>query len=75
MLFHLKMACTSCTDEVRIKVPSFQKVTLFFRYKIFHRDVINLQFCLFEDITDYSDLKRINLRSFVSIGSCFYIIT
>ena len=33
MLFHLKMTCTPCTDEVREKVPSFQKVTLFLRYK------------------------------------------
>ena len=28
-IFHLKMTCTSCTNEVREKVPSFQKVTLF----------------------------------------------
>ena len=32
-LFHLKMTCTSCTDEAREKVRSFQKVTLFLRYK------------------------------------------
>ena len=32
-LFHLKMTWTSCTDEAREKVPSFQKVTLFLRYK------------------------------------------
>ena len=28
-LFHLKMMCTSCKDQVRVKVPSFQKVTIF----------------------------------------------
>ena len=28
--FHLKMAGTSCTDDARVKVPSFQKVTVFF---------------------------------------------
>ena len=27
--FYLKMMCTSCADEVRGKVPSFEKVTLF----------------------------------------------
>ena len=32
-LVHLKMTCTSCRDEIREKVPSFQKVTLFLRYK------------------------------------------
>ena len=62
------MMCTSCIDEVRVKVPSFQKVTLFLRYKIFNRDFINLRFCLFVDVTDYHDLRRINLKSFVSIG-------
>ena len=32
-LFNFKKTCTSCTDEVREKVPSFQKVTRFLRYK------------------------------------------
>ena len=33
-LFNLKMTCTSYyTDDVRVKVPSFQKVTLFLRYE------------------------------------------
>ena len=72
-LFHLKMTRTSSyTDEVRVKVPSLQKVKLFLRYKIFNRDVINLHFCLFEDVTDYHDLRRINLN--VSIGlSVFFL--
>ena len=29
MQFHLKMAGTSCTDDARVKVPSFQKVAVF----------------------------------------------
>ena len=62
------MTCTSCTDEVRVKVPSFQKVTLFLRYQIFNRDVLNLRDCLFEDVTEDHDLRRINHKSFVSIG-------
>ena len=66
------MTHTSCTDEVRVMVPSFQIVTLFLRYKILNRDVINLRFCLFEDVTDYHDLRRINLKSFVSIGLRFF---
>ena len=63
-LFHLKMTCTSSTDEVRVKVFSFQKVTLFLRYKTFNRDVINLGFRLFEDFTDYCDWRRINRKKF-----------
>ena len=59
-----KMTCTSCTDDVREKVPSFLKVTLFLRYKIFIRGAINLGFCLFKDVTDYRDWRRINLKVF-----------
>ena len=58
------MMCTS----VRDKVPSFQKVTLSLGYKIFNRDVINLRFSLSEDVTDYRDLRRINLKKFVLTG-------
>ena len=62
------MIRTSCTDEVRVMVSSFHTVTFFLRYKIFHRDVINL-FCfvLFEAVTDYHYVRRIKLKSFVSI--------
>ena len=56
-LFHLKMTCTFCTDDVRVKVPSFKKVTQFLQYKIFHRDIIRLNFCLFEAIPDCRDSK------------------
>ena len=46
-LFHLKITCTFCTDKVRVKVPSFQNVTQFLQYRIFHRDSIRLFFvCL-----------------------------
>ena len=58
------MMCIS----VRDKVPSFQKVTLSLGYKIFNRDVINLRFSWSEDVTDYRDLRRINLKKFVLIG-------
>ena len=51
MLFDVK-TCTSYTDEVGLKVPSFQKFTLFLQYKIFHRDVIRLHLYLPEDVTD-----------------------
>ena len=51
-LFNLKMTCTFCTDVLRVKVPSFQKVTHFLRYKIFQRDIIRFIFCLFEDIPE-----------------------
>ena len=68
-LFHSKMTCTFCIDEVRVKVPSFHKVTQFLQYKIFHRDIIRLYFCLFEVIPDCHDLRRINFKSFASIGN------
>ena len=55
------MTSASCTDEVRVKVLSFQKVTLFLRDKIFNGDFINLRF-LFEDVTDCRDLRRINSK-------------
>ena len=67
-LFHLKMTCTSCTYEARVKVPSFQKSHTFSTIKIFNRGVINLRFCLFEDVTDYCDVRKIHLKSFVPIG-------
>ena len=59
-LFHLKMTCTFCTDDVILKVPTFQKVTQFLQYKIFHRDIIRSKFCLFEDIPDCRDLTEKN---------------
>ena len=66
-LFHLKMTCTFCTDDVRVKVSSFQKVTQFLQYKTFQRDIIRLIFCLFEDIPDCLHLRRIIFKSFASI--------
>ena len=62
--FHLKMTFTSCTDENRVKVPSFQKVTLFLQYKIFNRDGIRLHFCLFEDVNDFRNSKRSGSKKF-----------
>ena len=45
-----KMTGTSCSDDARVKVPSFQNVTIFLQYEIFHRDAIHLYFCSFEDV-------------------------
>ena len=55
--FHLKMTGTSCRDDARVKVPSFQKVTFFLQYYIFQRDAVHLYFCLFEDVSDCRDLR------------------
>ena len=33
MPFHLKMTGTSSTDDAKVKVPSFQKVTFFLQYE------------------------------------------
>ena len=46
-----KMTGTSCTDDVGVKVPSFQKVTFFLQYELFHKDAIHLYFCLFEYVS------------------------
>ena len=62
-LFHLKVTCTSCTDEVREKVSSFKKVTLFYD-KTITQSLNQLTLCLFEDVTGYRDIRRINLKSF-----------
>ena len=32
------MTGTSCKDDARVKVPSFQKVAFFLQYEIFHRE-------------------------------------
>ena len=55
MPFHLKMTGTSSTDNARVKVPSFQKVTFFLQYEIFHRDAIHLYLCLYEHVFDCRD--------------------
>ena len=38
------MIGTACTDDARVKVPSFQKVTFLLQYERFHRDAIHLFF-------------------------------
>ena len=57
MLFHFKKTYTSCTDEVRVKVPSLQNFTLFF-YNI-KRSVhtLSVNKLLFEDFTDCHDSR------------------
>ena len=57
-----KMAGSSCTDDARVKVPLFQKVTFFLQYEILHRDAINLNFGLFEDISGCRDLSRTRFK-------------
>ena len=41
MPFHLKMTGVASTADTRVKVPSFQKVTIFLQYEIFNRDAIH----------------------------------
>ena len=52
MPFHFIMTGTSSKDVARAKVPSFQKVTFFLHYEIFHRDAIHSDFCLYENVSD-----------------------
>ena len=40
----LKNDSYSCTDDARVKVPSFQKVSVFLQYETFHRDTVHLYF-------------------------------
>ena len=49
---NFKMTRTSFTEEVRVKVPSFKKSHILLQYETFHKNVIRLHFCLFEDVTD-----------------------
>ena len=55
----------TCTEEVRVKVPSFQKFTLFQQYQTFRRNIIHLHFaCLKMSLTamiqdDYEQKNRI----------------
>ena len=67
-VIHVKMTCTFSTDDVRVKVPSYQKFTQFLQYKIFHKDIIRLNFGLFGDIPDCRNIRRIRFKSFASIG-------
>ena len=73
MSFHLKMIGTSCTDDARVKVPSFQKVTFFQQYVIFHRDAIHLYFCLFEDVSDCRDYSQTRWKWFAAIRLLFLL--
>ena len=62
------MTFTSCTDEVRVKVPSFQKVTLFLQYKIFNRDGIRLHFVCLKMLMTSVILNDQAPKRFASIG-------
>ena len=44
MPFHLKITGTPSTDDAGVNVPSFQKVTFFLQYEMFHRDANHLHF-------------------------------
>ena len=56
-LCHFKMTGRSCTDEVRVKVPSFQKVTLLLWYEILIRYIVHLCFNWFEVFNNSSDIR------------------
>ena len=60
----IALKCSSYTNEVREKVLIISKSHIFLRYCICHRDVIYLRFCLFEDVTDYHELRRIKFTGF-----------
>ena len=62
MPFHLKMTCTFCTDDARVKVPSFKKSHIFLYYEIFHSDAIHLYFCFYENVSDCGDIKMNTLQ-------------
>ena len=62
MPFYLKMTGMSCTDDASVKVPSFQKVTFFLQYEIFHRGAIRLNFCLHENVPDCRDYRRTRFK-------------
>ena len=47
-----KMIGTSCTDDARVKVPSFQKVTFFATIRNIQKRRHSFVFCLYEDVSD-----------------------
>ena len=63
--FDLKMTGSSYTDDARV---TFQKVTFFLQYEIFHRDDIHLYFSLLENVTGCRDLRRTSFKCFASLG-------
>ena len=65
------MSSTSSTDDARVKVPLFQKVTFFLQYELFHRDAIHLYFCLYENVSDCRDYKRTHFKSAALIRLLF----
>ena len=60
---------SSCTDDARVKVPSFEMIHMFLQYEIFHRDVFHFYFCLFEDVTYCRDLSKKRCKDQESIQS------
>ena len=71
MSFHLKITCTSCTDDARVKVPSFQKVTFFYNIKYFTE---TLSICIFfKDVSDCPDLRRQASNALLQSDSSFLL--
>ena len=56
------MTGTFFTDDAREKVRSFQKITIFLQYEIFHRDLIHSNLCLFEDYINCRNLEEISFK-------------
>ena len=56
MLFYFKTTSKSYIHEVRVSYRHFKKITRLTTILIFHKDVIHLIFCLFEDVPDCRDL-------------------
>ena len=68
MLFHIKMTFTYCTDAVRAKVPSFQKVTQFTEIYNILQNSYPFEFWLFEGFNDCRDYRTMGIQSFDTIG-------
>ena len=54
--------------KIEKRYPHFKKSHFFYDIKYSTETLSIYVFCLFEDVTDYRDLRGINFKSFVSIG-------
>ena len=62
-----RLKMTSCKDDARVKLPSFQKVLFFQKYEIIHRDAIHLQFFCLKMLLA-AMLRRKSFKFLASLG-------
>ena len=67
-VFHLKWRVFLAWTKLKKRYPHSKKSHFFYDINQNTEPLSFNVFCLFEDVTGYRDIRRINLKSFVSIG-------